>query len=105
MQDQQPIFRAIADPTRRAIIAMLSEREMTVSDITANFDMSRPAVTKHLGILRAGQLVDVKARGRARIHSLRPEALKTVSDWVATYSQLWDARLQTLKAVIEEENP
>ena len=102
-QSGQAVFRALADPTRRAIIGMLTEQSMSVNEIAANFEMSRPAITKHLGILKDGDLITVKANGRERINSLRPQGLKTVAEWVAQYSQFWDKKLDNLKTAIEAD--
>lgn len=100
----QTVFRAIADPTRRAIIAMLAERDRPVADIAAHFDMSRPAVAKHLAILREGGLIVVEARGRERINRLNPQRLKLVAEWIARFDRFWDKRLAKLKEVVEANN-
>ncbi|MEM9055594.1 MAG: metalloregulator ArsR/SmtB family transcription factor [Pseudomonadota bacterium] len=101
---EQLVFRAIADPTRRSIMAMLATGERSLNQIASSYDMSRPAVAKHLGILREGGLIEVEARGRERVHTLRPEALKTVSDWLSFYSRFWDEKLETLKQAVEADD-
>ncbi|MEM9937711.1 MAG: metalloregulator ArsR/SmtB family transcription factor [Pseudomonadota bacterium] len=101
---EQSIFRAIADSTRRDILQLLSEREMSVNEIASNFSMTRPAIAKHLNILREGQLLKVTQKGRERIHTLTPEALKTVADWVSYYDRFWDDRLAQLKTIVEAED-
>jgi DNA-binding transcriptional ArsR family regulator len=101
---EQLVFRALADPTRRSIIAMLAEGERTLGQIASNYDMTRPAVSKHLIILREGGLIDVRASGRERLHTLRPEALKPVSDWLGFYSQFWDQQLEHLKQAVEADD-
>lgn len=102
--DQQPVFRALADPTRRAIIAMLAERPLAIGEITAEFDVSRPAIAKHLKILEEGGVIRVTAKGRERINSLNPEGLRSAADWLAHFNRFWDARLARLKAEVEK-NP
>lgn len=103
MQDQaQPVFRALADPTRRAIISMLSEGPRATGEIASEFDMSRPAVAKHLTILREGGVISVKPRGRERINQLNPEALKLAAVWLNYFDQFWDERLNNLKKLVEE---
>ncbi len=97
----QPVFRALADPTRRAIIAMLAEGDRPIGDIAAEFEMTRPAVAKHLAILREGRLITVEAVGRERINKLNPAALKTVQDWLNYFDRFWDDRLEKLKQVVE----
>ena len=101
---QQLVFRAIADPTRRSIMTMLSSGERALSDITAAFEMTRPAVAKHLNILREGGLVRVRKQGRERLHRLQPEALKTVSEWLSFFDQFWDEKLANLKQSVEMDD-
>lgn len=101
---EQMVFRAIADPTRRNIMAMLANGEQALGDIAANYDMTRPAVTKHLKILEQGGLIAVRAQGRERLHSLQPEALRVVSDWLSVFSQFWDDKLENLKTAVEAED-
>ena len=103
MQDQL-IFRAISDPTRRSIMAMLADGERSLNEITAEYEMTRPAVAKHLKILEQGGLIRVRAKGRERLHRLQPETLKTVADWVNFFSQFWDEKLANLKQVVEMDD-
>ena len=97
----QPIFRAIADPTRRSIIAMLARQELTVGDVAKAFSMTRPAVAKHLAVLREAKLIRTERRGRKTFNQLQPGELKVVSDWLEFYSQFWDDKLQNLKSAVE----
>lgn len=101
---EQMVFRAIADPTRRSIMAMLSDGERSLNEITAHYEMTRPAVAKHLKILEQGGLIHVRTRGRERLHRLQPEALKSVADWVGFFSQFWDDKLATLKQAVEMDD-
>ena len=101
---EQLVFRAIADPTRRSIMTMLSSGERSLNDITAEFDMTRPAVAKHLNILREGGLIRVRKQGRERLHRLQPDALKTVSDWLSFFDQFWDEKLANLKQAVEMDD-
>lgn len=106
------IFGALADPTRRAILARLATGEVTVNELAQPFAMTQPAVSKHLKVLERAGLI---ARGRdaqRRPCRLHPEALKTVADWVAHYEHFWtesfdrlDEYLRTLKAEDERERP
>lgn len=98
----QPVFRALADPTRRAIITMLSEGPRATGDIASEFEMSRPAVAKHLTILREGGVIEVKPRGRERINHLNPQALKRAAAWLNYFDQFWDELLTRLKQLVEE---
>ena len=99
---RQPVFRALADPTRRAIIDMLADGDRAIGDIAAEFDMTRPAVAKHLAILKEGGLLKVEKRGRERIHTLDPAALKTAAAWINRFDRFWDVRLAKLKEVVED---
>ena len=101
---EQLVFRAIADPTRRSIMTMLSGGERTLNDITAAFEMTRPAVAKHLKVLQEGGLVQVRKQGRERLHRLQPEGLKPVSEWVSFFDVFWDEKLANLKQAVEADD-
>ena len=100
----QAVFKAISDQTRRDIIGLLASSDMSLNEVVSNFTMTRPAVAKHLGVLRESGLVNVTARGRERIHSLCPEALKTVAEWLNYYSRFWDDKLDSLKLAVEADD-
>lgn len=101
---EQMVFRAIADPTRRSIMALLAKGEQSLGDIASNYEMTRPAVTKHLKVLEQGGLIRVRAQGRERLHTLQTEALRTVSDWLSFFSQFWDEKLENLKQAVEADD-
>lgn len=95
-------FSALADPTRRAILARLAAGEASVTEIAAPFAMSLPAVSKHLKVLERAGLI---ARGRDaqwRPCRLAPEPLRGVADWVANYRQFWEQSLDRLEAYLKE---
>ena len=100
--DPQPVFRALADPTRREILRMLAAHPQSIGEIASAFDMSRPAIAKHLRILREGDLIDVQEKGRERINILKPEKLKTAADWLGFFDTFWDQRLAKLKEEVEK---
>lgn len=100
--DQQT-FRALADPSRRAILLHLARRDMSIGEVAANFDITRAAVKKHLSILEEGKLISVEVRGRERVNHLEPMALKSVSDWLEYFSDFWDERLAALQSAIEKQ--
>lgn len=100
----QTVFKAISDPTRRQIIGLLADQAMTIGEVTEHFDMTRPAIAKHLHILEEGDLIRVEVRGRARLNHLNPEPLKNVTDWIALFDRFWDKRLSTLKQVVESND-
>jgi DNA-binding transcriptional ArsR family regulator len=95
-------FGALADPTRRAIVARLADGEATVSELAAPFDMSLPAVSKHLKVLERAGLVTRGRRAQWRPCRLEPEALKEASDWLEEYRRLWEERLDRLDEYLRE---
>ena len=99
---REQVFRAIADPTRREILGLLRGRPCRVGEIAARFRTSRPAISKHLRMLRAVGLVATTQRGTARICALNAEPLRAVSDWISDYEAYWGKTLQNLKRYVEE---
>lgn len=97
----QNSFRALADPTRREILLLLSQSDMTIAQVAEKFDMTRPAIKKHLTVLRQGRLITVHRRGREKINALAPGGLKTVTDWLGFFDRFWDESLAALKIAIE----
>lgn len=100
--DIQHSFKALADPTRRQILVQLSQKDMTIAEITDQFDMTRAAIKKHLNVLESGSLISVKTNGRERINTLEAQGLKTITDWLSYFDQFWDTRLSRLQAAIAE---
>ena len=101
--ETQPTFRALADPTRRDILLMLRDKDMTIAEVAENFDMTRAAVKKHLTVLSDGGLITVRAQGRERINAFNPTGMTPVRDWLAFFDAFWDDRLNTLKSAIEKD--
>lgn len=96
------VYSAIADPTRRELIAMLAEvDELPLHKITPGFEMGRSAISKHLGILQEAGLVDERKQGRETLYRLTPQPLQEVQQWVNHYELFWIARLDQLKALVE----
>jgi DNA-binding transcriptional ArsR family regulator len=91
------IFRALGDPTRLAIMERLRGGEITAGDLAAGFRMSRPAVSRHVRVLRRARLVNQRRVGRNRVYALAPEPLRVVDEWLASYRRFWKSRLQELK--------
>ena len=100
---RRDVFQAIADPTRRNIMKLLSKGTLTLNGVADNFDVSRPAISKHIKILTQCGLVVMEKKGRERYCKARPEKLKEVADWVETYSRFWDDKLNSLKNYIENK--
>lgn len=101
--DMQDSFKALADPTRRDILKLLSHDDMTIAQVSAYFDMTRAAVKKHLTILETGNLIRVEPRGRERINRIHPAGFAPVFDWLSYFDQFWDDRLTALKDAIEKD--
>jgi DNA-binding transcriptional ArsR family regulator len=97
------VFRAIADPTRREILGLLRSRRRTVGEIAANFRTSRPAISKHLRLLRSVGLVVTRREGTARICELNARPLRAVGDWLRDYEAFWGESLRSLKRYVEED--
>ncbi|MFT4172619.1 MAG: metalloregulator ArsR/SmtB family transcription factor [Rhodocyclaceae bacterium] len=93
-------FSALADPTRRAILARLAQGETSVTELAAPFDMSLPAVTKHLKVLQRAGLVTQGRQAQWRPCRLEPAPLREVAGWVEQYRVLWEARLDRLEAYL-----
>lgn len=100
----QPVFRALSDPTRRDILMMLAQQDMTIAEVSENFDMTRAAVKKHLTVLQEGDLISVRTRGRSRVNHLEPQALRSAAEWLDHFRRFWDDRFTALDQAIEAEN-
>ena len=96
-------FNALADPTRRAVLDLLRAGTRPAGEIARAFPISRPAISKHLKILRRAHLVDEHRQGRHRFYQLNPEPLKTVDQWLDEYRRFWTANLESLKSFVESE--
>jgi DNA-binding transcriptional ArsR family regulator len=96
-------FSALADPTRRAVLDLLRSGTRPAGDIARAFTVSRPAISKHLSILRRAHLVEERREGRHRLYQLNPEPLREVDTWLEQYRQFWTASLNNLKAFVEAE--
>jgi DNA-binding transcriptional ArsR family regulator len=97
------VFKAIADPTRREILRLLRGGGRTVGGIAANFRTSRPAISKHLRLLRSAGLVATRKEGTARICELNGKPLRSVNDWLREYETFWDENLRNLKQFVEKQ--
>jgi len=95
-------FAALSDPTRRAMIERLSRGPASVHGLTEPFALSQQMISKHIAYLVRARIVIKTKRGRESICRLRPEAIKTVSDWAISYRQLWEERFDRLDVVVKE---
>ena len=97
-------FQALADPTRRAVLDLLRRGSQPAGEIAGAFPVSRPAISKHLRLLRRAHLVEEHREGRNRVYRLNPEPLRAVDSWLSQYRNFWSANLASLKAFVESEH-
>jgi DNA-binding transcriptional ArsR family regulator len=95
-------FQAVADPTRRAILDRLRRGSAPVNELAAGFAVSRPAISKHLRVLRAARLVDCQRQGRLQVYTVRPGKLRDVAQWIEGYRRFWEVNLTSLKSHLEK---
>ncbi|HEY6039241.1 MAG TPA: metalloregulator ArsR/SmtB family transcription factor [Kofleriaceae bacterium] len=96
------VFRAIADPTRRAILDRLRVGAAPVNELAADFEQTRPAISKHLRVLRDSRLVTEQKVGRERVYSLNPAPLAKAASWLEGYRLFWQRNLDSLKRYLED---
>jgi len=99
---RRDVFQAIADPNRRAILSMLAEKRMTLNGVAENFGISRPAISKHIKILKECGLVIVIPQGRERYVEARFDKLNEVTEWIEQYRQIWEERFNRLDDLLEQ---
>lgn len=99
------VFAALADPTRRAILARLAAGDTNPTELAAPFAMTMPAVTKHLKVLERAGLISRSRQAQARPCHMEPEPLRSATDWMAQYRHMWDARLDRLDAFLASVQP
>ena len=99
---RRDVFQAIADPTRRAILNILAGKSLNLNAVAENFEISRPAISKHIRILTECGLIVIKQQGRERYCEAKLEPLTEVSDWVAQYKVFWTAKLDALENYLGE---
>ena len=102
MQREDTVFRALADPSRRAIYERLTHGETAVKDLTARFDISQPAVSQHLATLRRARLVSQRRDGRLVYYRVEPKGLRPLIDWIGHYQAFWLERVDRLQALLKE---
>jgi DNA-binding transcriptional ArsR family regulator len=94
-------LQALGEPNRQAILDLLRDGERTVGDLVGHLDLSQPAVSKHLRVLREAGVVEARPDGQRRIYRIRPEPLADLDRWLATYRQLWTTHLDRLEAQLD----
>ena len=102
METRRDVFQAIADPNRREIIGLIAKEKLTLNGVAKHFDVSRPAISKHIKILTECGLITIRQSGRERYCEAKLEKLNEVSDWVEQYKQFWETKLDALKVYLAE---
>jgi len=103
-RNTEATFQALADPTRRAVLDLLRGGSQPAGQIASAFPVSRPAISKHLRLLRRAHLVREHREGRNRIYDLNPEPLRAVDSWIEQYRAFWMSNLNNLKVFVEAEH-
>jgi len=99
---RRDVFQAIADPVRRDIIELLADETLTVNAIAKKFDISRPAVSKHLKILKECDIIDYQKQGRERLCFIQPKNLVPAFMWISQYRELWEGKLDRFENYLAE---
>ncbi|WP_350355211.1 metalloregulator ArsR/SmtB family transcription factor [Leeuwenhoekiella parthenopeia] len=96
MKLRRDIFQAIADPTRRAILVLLTTQTMTAGDIASNFDSSRPTISKHIQILNECDLIEANQQGREIHYQIKIDKMKEIDKWLEQFRKIWENRFGQL---------
>lgn len=99
---RRDVFQAIADPTRREIINLIAHQSLNLNAVAENFDVSRPAISKHIKILTECGLIVIRQEGRERYCEAKLDKLSEVSDWVEEYRKFWNTKLDSLENYLNE---
>ena len=99
---RRDVFQAIADPTRREIINMIAHKSLHLNSVAEKFDISRPAISKHIKILTECGLITIRQHGRHRYCEARLDKLNEISDWVEQYRKFWTQKLNALESYLDE---
>jgi DNA-binding transcriptional ArsR family regulator len=102
MNLRRDVFQAIADPTRRSILLLLTTQSMTAGAIASNFDTARPTVSKHLQILTECELIRQEQQGREMYYHFNPDKMKEIADFIEPFRKMWEAKFDKLEAVMKK---
>jgi DNA-binding transcriptional ArsR family regulator len=103
MESRRDVFQAIADPTRRAILALLAAQSLTPRAIAGHFPSSRQTISRHIQILTECELVTARPEGREIIYQLEPQRLREIAGFLEPFRKLWDDRFQALEAIMKKK--
>ena len=101
-ETRRDIFQAIADPTRRKIIELISHESMNLKTLSEYFKISRPAISQQIKVLNECGLVKIKREGRETFCSIQPKELKKIADWAGQYSRLWEERIDSFETYVNK---
>jgi DNA-binding transcriptional ArsR family regulator len=101
-ESRRDVFQAIADPTRRKIIDLISHQPMNLKTIAEYFDISRPAISQQIKILNECGLIEITKEGRETFCSIRPDELKKIAQWIGQYQDLWEERIDSFEAYLNK---
>ncbi|MBV6641268.1 MAG: winged helix-turn-helix transcriptional regulator [Cyclobacteriaceae bacterium] len=99
---RRDVFQAIADPTRRDILSMITHKKLNLNSIAENFEMSRPAISQHIKLLEECGLIMINQQGRERYCELQPKKLEEVNDWLEPFRKMWESRYEQLDELLTE---
>jgi len=99
------VFQVIADPSRRHILELLAENNLTINSLAENFDMSRPAVSKHISILHSAGFITIEDVGRERYCSLKQDGFNELQQWLGYFDRFWDSKLKNLEKLLAKKKP
>src|SRR3954463_13096131 len=99
------VFQVIGDPSRRQMLMLLSKDSLTINNLADNFDMSRPAVSKHVKILYNAGFISIKDTGRERYCTLKKDGFEKLQEWIAYFDQFWASKLKNLENLLNSKLP
>lgn len=99
---RRDVFQAIADPTRRDILSMITHKKLNLNSIAKNFEMSRPAISQHIKLLEECGLIMINQQGRERYCELQPKKLEEVNDWLEPFRKMWESRYEQLDELLTD---
>ncbi len=102
-QPQLDVFQVIADPSRRYMLQLLSQQSLTINSLAENFDMSRPAVSKHIKVLHAAGFISIHDIGRERHCTLKREGFTELQQWISFFDKFWITKLKKLESILNQK--
>ncbi|MGX5817718.1 ArsR/SmtB family transcription factor [Chitinophaga lutea] len=96
------VFQVVADPGRRHMLMLLSKERMTINELAENFDMSRPAVSKHVKILHEAGFISIEDEGRSRFCTIRQDGFRELQEWISYFDRFWQQKMENLGALMEK---